>query len=468
MDKLERVFYPRSVAVVGSKQVDNHSWLRNILPFKGPKYHVNIDEDEWASAEALGFANYASILDVPGDVDFVTISVPAQVVPRVLRDCIAKKVIGVHLYTAGFSETGTEEGFRLEKQIIDMARAAGLLVVGPNCVGVFNPEAGFGVNMGGYHGSHGDLAFISQSGSQAGGFAKASLAHGMKVSKVVSMGNGIILDSPDYLEYFAQDPDTKVIGMYLEGVRDGRRFFNVLRELGPQKPVLVWKVGETEDAARAVSVHSTSQTTKPEIWDAMLRQCGAVKVENLDDLLETAKLLLGMPAVTSNRVGILALSGGHSTEMSNVFSKAGLVVPRLAEASYRRILEHFNVVGSTYANPLEGRTLSDPVNMNNVLDVLNEDPNIDVIVHEISVGMRSGKVNLYRGHGVEIMREFRARAKKPYMALMAPAFPRPPQEVADAVYDELTKAGIPTVIGAPNAARALRKFVDYYQGRAAA
>ncbi|MBF8299346.1 MAG: Acyl-CoA synthetase forming [Dehalococcoidia bacterium] len=465
MHKLDRVFYPRSVAVVGSKQVDNHSWLRTVLPFQGPKYHVNIDRSEWASAQALGFPSYPSLMDVPGDVDFVIVSVPAQVVPGIIKDCIAKGVVGVHLYTAGFSETGTEEGVRLEKEVAEMARAGRLQVVGPNCVGVFNPDIGLGVNIGGYHGSHGELAFISQSGSQASGFTRAAAALGIKASKVVSMGNGIVLDSPDYIEYLGQDVDTKVIGLYLEGVRDGRRFFNVLREVSPRKPVLVWKVGETEDAARAVAVHSTTKTTNPAIWDAMIRQCGAIKSESANDLLETAKLLLWMPPVTGNRVGVLALSGGHSTEMSNIFSKAGLSVPRLTEASYKRILQRFNVVGSTYWNPIEGRTLSDPVTMNNVLDVLNEDANIDVIVHELSLAERAGKVTLYRGHGIDVLRDFRSRARKPYMAILPNSFPPPPPELFDNAYNQLIKAGIPTVIGAANAARALRQVADYYRFR---
>lgn len=466
MDKLDRVFYPRSVAVVGSKQVDNHSWLRTVLPFQGPKYHVNLDKNEWPSAEALGFPNYPSLLDIPGDVDFVIVSVPAPVVPRVLKDCIAKKVAGVHLYTAGFSETGTEEGFRLEKQIADMAKAAGLHIVGPNCVGIFNPEIGLGVNIGGYHGTHGELAFISQSGSQASGFTKMALALGIQASKVVSMGNGIVLDSPDYLEYLSKDDNTKVIGLYLEGVRDGPRFVRALRAICPHKPVLVWKVGETEDAARAVAAHSTSKTTNPAIWDAMIRQVGAIKSESAEDLLEAAKLLLWMPPSTGNRVGILALSGGHATEMSNIFSKAGMVVPRLTEESYKRILEHFNVVGSTYANPLEGRTLNDIVNMNNVLDVLSDDPNIDTIVHELSLSERNGKISLYRGHGIDLLREFRSRVKKPYMAILPSSFPRPPQELFDTAYNQLIKAGIPTIIGAHNAAHALRQFVDYHHFRA--
>jgi acyl-CoA synthetase (NDP forming) len=466
LERLSPVFTPRSVAVVGSKQVDGHRWLKTVGPFKGPKYHVNMDRNEWPSSEALGFPCYSSIKDIPGEVDYVIVSVPAQVVPRVLQDCIAKKVAAVHLYTAGFSETGIEENAALERRIAEMARAAGLLLVGPNCIGVFNPEIGLGVNIGGYHGSKGELAFISQSGSQSAGFAQQSAAQGLKASKIVSMGNGIVLDSPDYLEYFAEDPDTKAIGLYLEGVRDGRRFFNALRDTCVRKPVMVWKVGETEDAARAVQAHSTSQTTRPEVWDAMLRQCGAIKCESAEDVLEVAKLLLWLPPATGLRAGVLAISGGHSTELSNVFSKAGLSVPALTPESYQRILTRFDVVGSTYRNPLEGRTLGNADNLNNVLDVLNDDPNIDLIVQELSPNMdAAGAVTLYRGHGIGLFRDFRSRAKKPYVAVMQSGMARPAPALFDAVYTQLTRANIPVLQGAHSGARALRQFVEYCRFR---
>ena len=183
MDKLDYIFNPRSVAVVGSKQIDNHNWLRTVLPFDGPKYHINIDKNEWPSAEELGFQNYERLVDVPGDVDFVIISVPAQVAQYVIRDCVAKKVLGAHLYTAGYGEIGTEEGIQREEELIKIASEGGLNVVGPNCLGIFNPKIGIGVNLGGYYGDSGSLAFVSQSGSQSGGFARGCVANGIKISK---------------------------------------------------------------------------------------------------------------------------------------------------------------------------------------------------------------------------------------------------------------------------------------------
>ncbi|MBI4498156.1 MAG: CoA-binding protein [Chloroflexi bacterium] len=464
MHPLERLFNPQSVAVVGSKKVDNHNWLRTVLPFKGPKYHVNVDRNEWESAAELGIPSYASILDVPDPVDYVIFSIPAPVVPRVLKDCITKGVYGVHLYTAGFSESHTEQGAELERQIVEMARAADLKLVGPNCLGIFNPKAGIGVNLGSYYGEAGNFGFISMSGSQAGGFVRGALVHGIKVSKVVSMGNGIILDSADYLEYLAQDDDTKVIGMYLEGVRDGQRFFRVLREACAKKPVLIWKVGETEDAARAVESHTTTKSTQAVVWDAMLRQCGAIKVSHVDEMYELGKLLLKLPPVTGNRVGLFALSGGHATEMTNVFSKAGFHVTPLTDASYRRILEHFDPTGSSYSNPFEGRALANLATLNNILDVVNEDPNVDMIIHEMHVRQAETGPTVYRGYPASFFVDFyKNRCKKPYVAVLSTIHPRAEPSVTDQVYRELSDAGIPTVFGLQTAADALRMAVGYYR-----
>lgn len=465
--RMQPVFHPRSVAVVGSKQVDDHRWLRSVLPFKGPKYHVNVDRNEWASAEALGITTYASLMDIPDEVDYVLVSVPANVVPRVLDDCVRKKVKAVHLFTAGFGETGTAEGMALEKIVVQKAAEGNLALVGPNCMGIFNPAIGLRFTPTQYYDQAGDFAFISQSGSQAMGFAQEALTHGMRVSKLVSMGNGIVLDSPDYLDYFAEDDDTHAVGMFLEGLRDGRRFFTSLRNLCQRKPVIIWKVGQTEDAARAVSGHSGSKSTPPAIWDAMLRQCGAIPAESLDDVINTGKALLRGGVLRGPRLGLIAISGGHSTEMASVFTKFGLRVPALTEESYARILKTFDVVGGGWRNPFEGRALSNEDTMVNVLNTLNEDENIDAVVQEISVTGASGRTPEVFERRMNTIIDYSKRTAKPYFAVLSVAFQQPDPAVVTSVYQRLSNAGIPTFLSFASGAQALAKAVQYHQFRAA-
>lgn len=466
--RLDSIFNPRSVAVVGSKQVDDHRWLRAVLPFTGAKYHVNVDRSEWASAEALGFPNYASLLDIPDEVDYVLVSVPAAIVPRVLDDCVKKGVKAVHLYTAGFGEAGTEQGDELQRQVIAKAQAGDIRLVGPNCMGVFNPAIGLRFSGDQYFYDHGGFGFISQSGSQASGLVNEAAQHGLKVSKVVSMGNGIILDSPDYMDYFAADDETRAVGMFLEGARDSRRFAESLRNLCRIKPVLVWKVGQTEDAARAVTAHSGSVSPSPEVWDATVRECGAISVDSMDDMVNTANAVIHGGPIAGPRVGLIAIAGGHATEMASVFSKAGLRVPALTEDSYRRILEHFDAVGASHSNPFEGRTLRDDVNFENLLNVLDSDPNIDAVVQEISAaGFASPPDPTFAERRLNAMLEYRQRTSKPYFVVLGVSWFRDDLKAVQALHQRLMEGGIPAFYGFPNGAKAIANAVQYHQFRAA-
>ena len=164
--KMERGFYPRNVAVIGAARHNQHRWIKAHLPFHenhGQVFHVNINEDEWPGAKALGVQNFRSLLDIPGPVDYVTISVPRKFVPSLIQDCIDKEVSVVHIFSAGFEESGEEEGIRIDREISDKAKRAGLLIIGPNSMGLFNPQIGIRQTEGEYYGETGPFGYISQS-----------------------------------------------------------------------------------------------------------------------------------------------------------------------------------------------------------------------------------------------------------------------------------------------------------------
>src|SRR5512137_191819 len=194
-------------------------WQRNMSTFTGKLYSVQIDPSELPGIEQLGVKNYKSLLDIPEPVDYVLVAVPRAVAPRIIGDCIRKGVGGVSLFTSGFAETHSDEGASLQETLIQMARDANLNLIGPNCMGVRQD-----INQ--YHGQSGPVGFISQSGTHAIFFSQVGARHGLLISKSVSYGNGAVLDSPDYLDYFADDAETKVIGLYVEGVKDGRMFLD--------------------------------------------------------------------------------------------------------------------------------------------------------------------------------------------------------------------------------------------------
>src|SRR5262249_49929056 len=197
-------------------------------------------------------------------------------------DAAAKGVKVIHFFTAGFSETGDEERGGLERLVLEKARAAGIRIIGPNCMGLDAPESGLSF-MPGFPTHAGDTAFISQSGANAGEFVRYAGARGVRFSKVASYGNAADLNECDFLEYAAQDPETRRIFGYIEGVRDGRRFVKVLKEAAGRKPVVILKGGITEAGSRAANSHTGSLAGSIEVFDALCRQAGALRARTMED-----------------------------------------------------------------------------------------------------------------------------------------------------------------------------------------
>jgi len=309
--RLDRVLNPKSVVVVGDKG-PNYQWLTNQKEFKGPLYSVQVDENEIKGIEERGFTNFKSLADVPGEIDLLICAVPRQVVPRIVADAVARKIGGIAMYTAGFAETREELGIELQQRIVSMATEEGMPIIGPNCMGIYNRRLGirFGADMA--HADGGNVSFMSQSGSHAGGLTNEGQFAGLEVTRTISMGNAAILNEADYIEYLSNDPDTQYIGIYIEGPRDGRRFFQKLREVTKTKPVVIFKGGATENGASAARTHTTSLATPMALWDAMVKQAGAIPVSTRDELLDTMAALVKNPAPAGKRMALLAGSGGRA------------------------------------------------------------------------------------------------------------------------------------------------------------
>lgn len=462
--ELDRAFNPRSIAVVGDKKANAYMWLRSASTFRGKVFSVQIDPKEIPGIESLGVENYYSLADIPQPVDYVIIAVPRTVAPRIVGDCIKKKVGGAMLFTSGFSETRTEEGRRLEDQIAKMAKEANFNLIGPNCMGVFNPEIGLRQDAGQYSGEGGPVGFISQSGTHAIIFSLAGEPHGIKVSKSVSYGNGAVLDSIDYLEYLADDEETKIIGMYVEGTKDGRRFLQCLKETAKRKPVVIWKGGKSEEGARAAASHSGSLASVPILWDTAIRQCGAIKVDNVDEMIDAVKALLYLRPPLGNRVGLVADSGGQSVAITDAFAAEGLQVPLLSKRSYQEFASFFNVIGGSCLNPLDVSWNSLTVDeLMKSLNIVSRDENIDALVLELCLpfAMQLWEYDpTYFDNLCEALVDFRSRHTKCFSIVVTAG-----QLEVEAVRirQKLIEKGLPSFSTFQRAARALRKMVDYYR-----
>ncbi|MCK4964325.1 MAG: CoA-binding protein [Dehalococcoidia bacterium] len=465
--QLDRAFNPRSVAVVGDKAEMGYMWLRSLATFQGRVYSVQIDEQEFPGIEALGVKNYPRLLDIPDEVDYVIVAVPRAIAPQIVKQCIQKKVGGAMLFTSGFAESNTEEGIGLQKTITDMACDANLNLIGPNCVGIFNPKIGLRHSIDQYSGYGGNVGFISQSGTHATFFTLVGEVNGITISKSVSYGNAAVLDATDYLEYLGEDEDTNIIGIYIEGVKDGRRFFSTLRDVARRKPVLLWKGGGTKEGTRATASHTASLAGQPQLWDALIKQCGAIKVANLDEMIDTIKALLYAKPTTGNRVGLAAMTGGQSVAITDAFARAGFDIPLLSEESYRNFASFFNTIGSSYQNPLDmSSNLPHLDRIIRCLDILNDDEMIDVIVLDLPVVFLtriSWHISGFFDDLIDAIAEYKERSGKPLLAILISAHA---ESEAIEARKKLVARGIPSFPSFERGANALAKVVAYYKSTA--
>ena len=456
--KLDRAFNPRSVAVVGDKSELNFMWLRGQSSFAGKLYSVQVDPTEIEGIEKLGVKNYKSLLDIPDTVDFVIVAVPRPVAPRILEDCIRKEVGAAHFFTSGFSETDTEEGKELERILTQRAKEADFHLIGPNCMGVFSPKIGIRQAVSQYSGVEGPVGFISQSGTHAIAFSEEAHRQGVIINKSVSFGNGTVLDAADYLAYFGQDPGIQTIGMYLEGVKDGRRFLKTLRETTAKKPVVIWKGGRTEEGGRAIASHTGSMAVPMAVWNAAVKQCGAVVVTGTDELIDTLKAIMHLSPVFGNRVGIAGGSGGQSVAIADIFGEEGMKVPLLTRKTYDELASFFTLIGGSYRNPIDTGNINRR-QMKRILELLERDGNVDNLVYLMTAGAR--RYGLLEGD-VDSLIEIRKRTSKPVIAILSFFTPKDVEETTEFVR-KLQREDIPTFPTLERGAHALRNALGYFR-----
>jgi len=378
LGKFEYIFNPRRVAVIGASSSDGFSQalmgtkLRDNVFLVNPKYK-----------ELQGKRCYASILDIEEEIDYVVIAVPALLVPTVLGECIQKGVKAVHVFTAGFSETGVEERKALEEEVRQMARGR-VSLIGPNCMGICCPKSGltFTPNI---LAEEGPVGVISQSGTFAEQFLSVGKLRNVKFSKVISYGNAVDLDCPDFLEYLAHDLETKVIALYIEGTKNGERLKAAMTEAARLKPVVALKGGVTEHGQRAASSHTGSLAGSPEVWSSLFKQAGVIQVDDFDELLNTTLGLSCVRLPSGKGTAIITNSGGFSVLETDLCVKAGLEVPRFTNETIAELRKMVPVAGTSINNPLDAwpifyNTSGTTGTLADAVRILSHDKNINSIV----------------------------------------------------------------------------------------
>jgi len=332
------LFQPRSIAVVGASRDEWKSggmFISGLLKdgYRGTIYPINRKESEIMSLKC-----YPSVLDVPGELDLAVMAIPAQGVPPVMAECAQKGAKFAVVHSVGFSELGSQ-GKRLEEQILDAAGKSGVRIVGPNCMGVFSPRAGINtiVPYERIPMEPGGVAFVGQSGWTGENMIRLGNERGLRFSGVISIGNQSDLTIEDFLEYFGNDPETKVIVAYIEGLKQGRRFLKLAEEISPRKPIVVWKGGSSELGARAAASHTGSLAGNYAVFEASSRQKGIVPAQSLEELMDLAVAFSSPYLPTGNEVGLLIEAGGGGVASADACARAGLNVSPFPEEVQQKL-----------------------------------------------------------------------------------------------------------------------------------
>jgi len=340
MSTIAPFFHPSSIAVIGASRSPNKGGniiLRNLLKagFKGSVYPINP-----SGKEILGLPSYARVSDVPAPVDIAMVVIPKNVVPDALQDCAAKGINSIILSTGGYSDVG-EEGAREQKVIVGQARKAGIRIMGPNSIGTLNPSVGMATSIVGLDPiKPGGVSIIGQSGVFSSGWARwIADTRPFGLAKVACIGNKGDINESDLLEYLAGDDQTTTIGMYLEGVVEGRRFVKIASAACKKKPVTVMKAGRSEAGAAAVASHTGSLAGSDAVFDAVCRRTGLIRVHNSEAFFDTLSAFEKLPLPRGNRMGVLSITGMGCVAATDAAEEHGIVLPALTPETLTRLGE---------------------------------------------------------------------------------------------------------------------------------
>jgi len=328
--------------------------------------------------EISGLKCYPCVNDIPEPVDYAVIAVSAKKVPGVIEECIEKGIKGVQIFSSGFKEVG-EEGAQLENDIRRVAKDK-IKVIGPNCMGLYYPKSGLSFFPGSSK-ECGKVSFVSQSGRFATFIIMMGGLVGIKFNKIVSFGNAAVLESTDFLEYLGDDPETKVIAAYIEGVKDGERFFNVLKKVAKKKPTIIWRGGRTDQGGRAAASHTGSLAASGVIWNALFKQTGAIEVKSMEELLDTIQAFINLTPSTGRNVSILTGGGGETVSSADACADENLILPPFNQKTINKVAQILNTPGTIHGNPIDYSGMGfSPGILKKVIKIAASDENIDALV----------------------------------------------------------------------------------------
>ncbi len=449
---LDRLFNPSSLAIIGASKDSAKSggqFLKGLIDsgFKGKLYPVNPRE-----TEIMGLRNYRSILDVPEEVDLAYLTVPAITVPQVMAECGQKGVRFVVVHSAGFSELGAE-GKKLEEEMLEIARQNGTRIIGPNCMGIYSPKAA--INTITYlppdEEESGSVAFVGQSGWVSENFILMGHERGLRFSNIAHIGNQSDLTIQDLVEYFANDPNTKVIALHIEGIKRGRELFQLAKQVSMKKPIVAWKAGRTGVGVGAAASHTGSPPSNSTVSDAALAQSGIAVANNLEELIDLTVGFSCPVLPAGNKVGLLVDTGGAAVAAADVTEVLGLEIPILSAAAQQELAYELQGVVPPFSSPKNPVDLVWPP-VGRILPLFVQCSRI--MLREVDALVMVCYAR-YDDQFVKEMIDLRDRSGKPVLVI-----PGHPSEQR-AGMNSLIRNGIPSFTIPERAMKSLSAMVDY-------
>ena len=388
--KLDRIMKAKSVAIVGASKNETKRGFQTIRTLVAEKYEGRIYPVNPKEKSILGFKCYPSVSAIKGSVDVALIATPARTLPAVLEDCGRKKVKGAVVLAGGFGEIGND-GKALEDEMVTVARKHNIRLIGPNTSGMLNLMDHLNL-VGLRDAPAGDIALLTQSGNMALTLiTEAKLKSRKGFSYYVGVGNEADIKFDEYLEFFRQDPDTRAILMYVEGLREGRDFLKQAHKTTLDKPIIMLKSGRSTTGKRSAGSHTGALAGISEVASGAFKRAGIVVIENSDELFPVAETLSSLPPIKNKKIAILADGGGHATIAADLLTDLGMGIPELSEKTQNKLREILPAAASV-PNPVDvaGGTDADPSVFATCARIILKDPNVGGLL----------LVGLFGGYGI--------------------------------------------------------------------
>jgi len=458
---IQKMLRPRSIALIGASREPKklgHITLKNLIEggFKGKIFPINPE-----AGEVLGLRAYQSVLKVPETIDLAILAVPAVLVPKVIEECGQKSIKAAIIISAGFREVGPQ-GEACEQETVKAAAKGGTRILGPNCLGVINASENLDATISRVIDpkklKSGNIAFVSQSGAFGASLYSWAQGKGIGFDKLISFGNMCDIDESDMFEYLATDEKTKVIVMYMEGVKDGRKFLKTARKVSVVKPIVIMKIGRSSRGSKAAKSHTGALTGSNAIYEAAFKQSGVIKAANTTEMFDFAKAFATQPLPKGKKMVIVTNAGGPGVAATDACEEEGLELAEIDEStkkSIRTLIPSF----ASALNPIDTTPQVSPRVNGEIFKILLSRDTIDGAI-SIMVGSKP------REYAEEVVNAHMCVAEKYHKPVM---FSWTAEKSAEDLIIKLEENGVPVYETPERAVRsmgALNRYAEFLKKHA--